>query len=132
MPDSNNFYLTFSWKLRFGQKDLSQPLGSPKEQIRDIIKATTHPMFNQPAGARYHDIAILKVQPLILSQNIRKICLPERATNSSVRFWEIHATVAGWGAEVNGGPPVDLLMDVQLSIFTIKQVNRSKIMCLAS
>ena len=76
-------------------------------------------MFNQPLGARYHDVAIMKIEPLTLNEYIRKICLPEKATDSSKRSWDIPAIVAGWGSEIEGGSPTEILMDVHLSIFTL-------------
>ena len=93
------------------------PRNSPGEQIRDLLHVIVHPKHNKPANSRYYDIAIIKVQPLTLNQDVRKIYVPEEATDSSSRGYDIPASIIGWGALMIGGPPTDMVHEASVTVF---------------
>ena len=101
------------YQIRFGQHDLSMPLRSFGEEIKEVIEVTIHKKFNIPHGSRYYDIAVIKFTSLTFSQNIKPICMPQSTMNPFLRA----AVSPGWGAEKKNGIAKDVLHQVQLTIF---------------
>jgi glycosylphosphatidylinositol transamidase (GPIT) subunit GPI8 len=67
--------LFYSWRLRFGDIDLSSSLDDEDlVQELNITKITKHPNYKQ--GVAYFDVAVLEVDPVEFTGNVRPVCLP--------------------------------------------------------
>ena len=68
-------FLFLSWKVRFGDMDLSslQDNEDIVQEVR-ITKIIKHPKYVQGVG--YFDIAVLQIEPIEFTANVRPICLP--------------------------------------------------------
>jgi len=65
----------YSWRLRFGDIDLSSSLDDEDlVQELNITKITKHPNYKQ--GVAYFDVAVLEVDPVEFTGNVRPVCLP--------------------------------------------------------
>jgi hypothetical protein len=65
----------FSWRLRFGDIDLSSTQDDEDfvQEFR-ITKITKHPKYVQEIA--YFDIAVLELEPVEITAHVRPICLP--------------------------------------------------------
>jgi len=107
------------YRIRFGQYNLSMPMRSFGENMRNIKEIFIHDKFNVPDGSRYYDIAVLKFDSLIFSQYIKPICMLSDQIQPFLRS----AISLGWGADKVNGPPQDVLHQVELTIFDERTCN---------
>ena len=61
--------------IRFGDVNLKTEKDDEFVQEVKITKVIQHPKYNQ--GAYYFDVAVLEVDPVKLSANVRPVCLPD-------------------------------------------------------
>ena len=110
----NDFsHINFRYKLRFGQPNLSLPLKSKGEEVRNIDHVSIHDKFDNPSGSRYYDIAIIKFKKIEFTHNIRPICMFHNEINPYLRT----AVALGWGDNDKDGLPKDTLRQRDLTIF---------------
>lgn len=76
-----------------------------------------HPRHNKPKHSRYFDLAIIRIKRIDVNENVRTICLPEKATYANERKHDIAAFVIGWGALQIGGNASDLIHEAPVTIF---------------
>ena len=105
--------LNFRYKLRFGQPNLSLPLKSKGEEVRNIDHVSIHDKFDNPSRSRYYDIAIVKFKKIEFTHNIRPICMFHNEINPYLRT----AVALGWGDNDKDGLPKDTLRQRDLTIF---------------
>jgi hypothetical protein len=69
-------YFFISWRLRFGDIDLSSSTDDEDDFVQEvrISKITKHP--NYVEGIAYFDIAVLEIEPIEYTGNVRPVCLP--------------------------------------------------------
>ena len=92
---------------------MSLPLGSLGEEMKDINQVFVHEKFNIPPDSRYYDIAILKIDALEFSNNVKPICMAQTQINPYLR----QVVSPGWGADRVNGPAKDILHEIDLTIF---------------
>ncbi len=66
----------FSWRLRFGDVDLSSRADDEDDFVQEvrITKITKHPKYVE--GVAYFDIAVLIIEPIEYTGYVRPVCLP--------------------------------------------------------
>jgi hypothetical protein len=69
-----NFFI--SWRLRFGDVDLSSSADDEDDFVQEvrITKITKHPKYVE--GVAYFDIAVLVIEPIEYTGHVRPVCLP--------------------------------------------------------
>ena len=110
---NTNVVYILRYRIRFGQYNLSAPLGSFEEKIVDIREVFVHKKYNIPWGSRYYDIAVIKFDRIPFSQSIKPICMLQKPINSFLRT----AVSPGWGSKVVDGRAQAILHEVDLTIF---------------
>jgi hypothetical protein len=69
-----NFFI--SWRLRFGDIDLSSRADDEDDFVQEvrITKITKHPKYVE--GVAYFDIAVLEIEAIEYAGYVRPVCLP--------------------------------------------------------
>nr|AAP57670.1 ovigerous-hair stripping substance [Chiromantes haematocheir] len=108
-PDLAN---RFPLKVTVGDYDLSTTTESIST-TRWVHQALAHSQYNQPTP-KNNDVGVLVVQDPIDTQGaVTPVCLPSAqfTLQTGTKLW-----VIGWGATMEGGPVVNKLRDVEVTV----------------
>ena len=79
---------SFSWRVRFGDIDLTTDTDDEFVQEVKITKITQHPQYEN--GKAYYDIAVLETELVTFSGNVRPICMPSSKDFSADKFKKVN------------------------------------------
>ena len=91
-------------KLSFGRTNYTSHGESRYEQIRNATLQDfhLHPNYQGVEALFKHDIALIKISPVIISDRVRPICLPTASACEEYQESCENIELAGWGKTDNG------------------------------
>ncbi|XP_045128931.1 clotting factor G beta subunit-like isoform X2 [Portunus trituberculatus] len=109
--------------VRLGEHDYNDDNDGAVHQDIKVADAVPFPDFAHPKA--YHDLELLKLVTAVTIQKfISPVCLPW-GSESSIELLGQQATLAGWGDTLFGGYPSSILQEVNVTVFSSDQCDRS-------
>ena len=111
-PKLKSTFFFFRYRVRLGQNDLNSLEDSVSSKIKRVH---THPNYKNYEA--YFDVAIVEIETVVLSGNIRTICLPAETSPDANSYNKWGVILTGWGSEYLHGLTSPKLMKTTLSVF---------------
>ncbi|XP_048190407.1 serine protease 42-like [Perognathus longimembris pacificus] len=108
----------FEYTVKLGDRSIYQTRSSLVIPIRNII---IHPQYSTTSSV-INDLALLHLlYPVNFSATIYPICVPEQAfrVSAGTKCW-----VTGWGRTKEGGPPSEILQEVDQELMHYEECNQ--------
>ncbi|XP_050721195.1 clotting factor G beta subunit-like [Eriocheir sinensis] len=109
--------------VRLGEHDYNDDLDDANHKDFSVAETVLYPDHNRPEA--YHDLALLRLASRVaLKDHISPVCLPW-GKESDKDLLNHRATLTGWGDTQFGGRPSSVLQEVEVTVFSPGQCDRS-------
>ena len=109
----------YSWRLRFGDFDLSSTDDDIGVSERRLVNISTHQRHDNFQA--YYDVAVITIAHINYTTSIRPICMPLDILDFRTDAYSNYAAiVTGWGAYDNSQKVAPKLRTGQVTIYDYK------------
>ncbi|XP_050721194.1 clotting factor G beta subunit-like [Eriocheir sinensis] len=109
--------------VRLGEHDYNDDFDDANHKDFSVAETVLYPDHNRPEA--YHDLALLRLASRVaLKDHISPVCLPW-GKESDKDLLNHRATLTGWGDTQFGGKPSSVLQEVEVTVFSPGQCDRS-------